>query len=98
MGFFHYGDDFVIEGRREDAYWLKGEFDKELILKDRGCIGQREDDCKEITMLHRIIRYDREADVIDRQVPLRVTTGNHDSSPASRHQRACGVAPRQCYT
>ena len=50
---FHCGDDFVIGARRKHAYWLKDVLGKAFILKDRGCIGPRARDCKEIIILNR---------------------------------------------
>ena len=62
MSLLHYGDDFLILGRRRDVRWLKEQISQTLIVKDRGCIGPREDDLSSITLLHRTIYYDKKAD------------------------------------
>ena len=53
----HHGDDFTIMGRRGDAHWMEARLGKRFLVKNRGCLGPRAEDVKEVSLLHRIIQY-----------------------------------------
>jgi hypothetical protein len=57
IGFFHHGDDFVVTGRRSGTVKLKEALAGSLIIKDRGTLGPRAKDLKEIVILHRLLRW-----------------------------------------
>ena len=57
LSFFHHGDDFVIVGKRGQTQWLKRVIAVKLIVKDRGSLGPRATDLKEISILHRSLSW-----------------------------------------
>ena len=52
LSFLHDGDDFVIFGRMSETQGLKGIIGSRLIVKDRGSLGPRDSDLKEMGILH----------------------------------------------
>eukprot|EP00973_Karenia_brevis_P039644 5474387-Karenia_brevis.AAC.1 len=51
-----HGDDYVVEGRREDAEWLEKEVRRRFEIKTE-YLGPRETDKQEVKVLNRIMRY-----------------------------------------
>jgi hypothetical protein len=52
-----HGDDFVPRGRRADVAWLFNILKESLEIRVIGILGPRSDDCKEIKILNRIVRW-----------------------------------------
>ena len=50
-------DDYFGLGSRQDVSWFKDELSKRLIIKDRGTLGSRPEELKQIRMLNRVITY-----------------------------------------
>ena len=57
LSVYHHGDDFAILGERRDTEWLTAQISARFIVKDRGCLGPRDDDLKEFNLLHRVLKY-----------------------------------------
>ena len=57
ISYFHWGDDFVVVGMRKHTQWLRRHVSQTLIVKERGTLGPRATDLKEITILHRTVRW-----------------------------------------
>ena len=49
---FHWGDDFVLLGKRSQCSWISDQLGKKLIVKTRGTLGPRKGDLREISILH----------------------------------------------
>jgi hypothetical protein len=63
LSWLHYGDDFMISGKRKFAYEFVTHLKIRLIVKVRGVFGPRASDTPSITMLHRQLCYDRSKDI-----------------------------------
>jgi len=57
LSVYHHGDDFAIVGHRESTIWATEVIGKTFVVKDRGCLGPRSTDLKEILFLHRSVAY-----------------------------------------
>ena len=57
LSFLHHGDDSVIWVTWSETRWLKGIIGARLIFTDRGSLGPRDTDLKEIRILHRTVKW-----------------------------------------
>ncbi|CAK0834951.1 unnamed protein product [Prorocentrum cordatum] len=56
-GFFHHGDDFALEGSRDDAEAIRDALSAKFVATDRGALGPAPTDLKGITRLNRALRW-----------------------------------------
>ena len=47
----------MILGRRADTSWIADKVAETFIVKDRGCLGPRDTDLHEVSILRRVITY-----------------------------------------
>ena len=52
-----YGDDFTIVGSCQEIDWLETSMEERYAITKRGRLGSSPEDCKELTLLNRIVRW-----------------------------------------
>ena len=59
LSLVHHGDDFIIAGPRREGRWLMDQIGKAFIVKDRGSLGPRLTEKREMPKSHRVVKWRR---------------------------------------
>ena len=60
-----HGDDFFIEGQENDLKWVENVLRAKYPLKMRGILGPEKHDAKEVSVLNRVIRWERDGITVE---------------------------------
>ena len=52
-----HGDDFLLAGRTKDLEWTRDQLSRDILLSDKGRLGNGHDEVRELKCLNRILRW-----------------------------------------
>eukprot|EP00971_Amphidinium_carterae_P005406 108142-Amphidinium_carterae.1 len=71
LALLHHGDDFVIVGPRSNTDVAVDALKEGFLVKDRGMLGPRSTDLKNIQVLNRTLRWSQDGDLLEYEADLR---------------------------